>query len=63
MTLEGSNFHQMVPNLKGNGVVGIEKYQGVLWIVFIILYKFETFFGDDDRKTKITRKLFKFPQG
>ena len=50
MTLQGSKFHQMVPNLKGNGMVSIKKYQGGLWIIFIVLYNYATLFGDDDKK-------------
>ena len=52
MTPEGSNFHQMVPNLKGDGMVGLKKYQGGLWILWIILYTSATFFWDDAKKAK-----------
>ena len=61
MTLEGSNFHQMVPNLKGYGMVSIKTSQGGLWIIFIILYTSSNFFGANDKKTKITRKLCSNP--
>ena len=61
MTLEGSNFHQMVPNLKGDGTMSLKKFQGVLWIIFIRLYTSENLFGDNDKKTKITRKLYSNP--
>ena len=40
MTLEGSNFHQMVPNLKWNGMVSIKTYKfcfGTLLSEFIPL--------------------------
>ena len=50
MTLEGSNFHQMVPNLKGNGMESIETSKVVLWILLIINWTFATFFGADDKK-------------
>ena len=50
MTLEGSNFHEMVPNFKWNGMVSIKQSQVVLWILCIILYTYETFFGADDKK-------------
>ena len=52
MTLEGSNFHQMVPNLKGDGMVSIKNYQDGLQIICKILYTFETLFGDDDKNSK-----------
>ena len=52
MTLEGSKFHQMVTNLKGDGMVSLKEYQGGLWILFIILYTSKTLFGADDKKTK-----------
>ena len=61
MTLEGSNFHQMVPNLKGDGMVSIKKSQGVLWILCIIFYTSENFFGANYKNTKITRKLCSNP--
>ena len=38
MTLEGSKFHQMVPNLKGNGMMSLKKSQVGLWILSIRLY-------------------------
>ena len=57
MTLEGSKFHQMVQNFKGDGMVSLKKSQGGLWIIFIRLYTSATLFGDDDKKPKITRKL------
>ena len=61
MTIEGSNFHQMVLNFRGNGMMSIKKYQGVLGILFIILYTSTNFFGDNDKRTKITRKLCSNP--
>ena len=53
MTLEGSNFHQIVPKLKGNGMVSIKKYEVVLWILRIILYTSTTMFGADDKRPKL----------
>ena len=61
MTLEGSNLHQMVQNLKGDGMVSLKTSQGVLWIIFIILYTYASMFGANDKNTKITRKLCSNP--
>ena len=61
MTLEGSNFHQMVPNLKGDGMESLKTSQGVLWILFIILYTSTNLFGANDNNTKITRQLCSNP--
>ena len=52
MTLEGSNFHQMVPNVKGDGMVRHKTSQGGLWIIWIRLYTYETLFGADDKNAK-----------
>ena len=52
MTLEGSNFHQMIPNLKGNSMVSIKTSKGGLWILFIKLYTSATLFGADNKKAK-----------
>ena len=52
MTLEGSNFHQMAPNSKCKGMVSLKTYQCGLLLIFIILYNYETLFGDDDKKAK-----------
>ena len=57
MTLEGSNFHQMVQNLKGDGIVSLKNTQFFLWILCIILYTSTNLFWSNDKKTKITRKL------
>ena len=61
MTIEGSKFHQMVLNFKGNGMMSLKKYQGGLWILFIILYTSTNFFGANDKETQITRKLCSNP--
>ena len=53
MTLEGFNFHQMVLNLKCNGMVSNIKYQYGIWTICIRIYTSETLFGYYDKKTKI----------
>ena len=61
MTLKGSDFHQMILNLKGDGMESIKTSQGVLWILCIIIYTSANLFGANDKKTKITRKLCSNP--
>ena len=61
MTLEGSNIHQMVPNLKVNGMMSLNTSQFVLCILFIRIYTSANLFGDNDKNTKITRKLCSNP--
>ena len=63
MTLEGANFHQMVPNLKGYGMVSIKKSQGVLWILFIRLYTSANVFWDNEKKTKLIGNCVQIPKG
>ena len=45
MTLEGSNFHQIVQNLKGDGMVSIKKIQFGLWILLLEFIPLQTFLG------------------
>ena len=54
MTLEGSNFHQMVPNLKLNGIISIKTYKYGLWIIYIIFVPLKTCLG---LMTKIPKLL------
>ena len=61
MTLEGSNFHQMVPNLKVNGMMILNTSQVGLCIILIILYTSANVFGANKKNTKITRKLCSNP--
>ena len=61
MTVEGFEFHQMVPNSKGDGMVSLKKFKFFLWILCIRLYTSENLFGANDKKTKITRKLCSNP--
>ena len=61
MTLEGYNFHQMVPNLKVNGMMSLNTYQFGLCILLIIIYTSANFSWVTDKNTKITRKLCSNP--
>ena len=61
MTLEGYNFHQMVPNLKVNGMMSINTSKVGLFIIFIRLYTYAKMFWANDKNTKITRKLCSNP--
>ena len=61
MTLEGLNIHQMVPNLKGDGMVSTKTSQCFLWIICIIFNASTNFFVANDKNTKITRKLCSNP--
>ena len=51
----------MALNLKGDGMVSVKKYQGVLWILCIIIYTYEKKNWADDKNAKITRKLCSNP--
>ena len=61
MTLEGSNFHQMVLNLKGDDMVHLKKSQGVLWILCIILKASSNLFGSNEKKTKLLGNYVQIP--
>ena len=61
MTLEGSNFHQMVPNLKVDDMVSIKKSQGVLWIIFIRIYTYANFFGVIKKIPKLLGNCVQIP--
>ena len=61
MILEGSNFHQMVSKLKGDGMVSIKKSQGGLWILCFILYIFANFFGANDKRPKLLGNCVQIP--
>ena len=61
MTLEGSNIHQMVPNLKGDGMKSFKTSQCVLWIISIIFNSSTNLFVGNEKNTKITRKLCSNP--
>ena len=61
MTLEGSNFHQMVPNLKRDAMVSIKKSRGGLCILGIIICTYANFFGANEKNTNVTRKFCSNP--
>ena len=61
MTLEGSNIHQMVLNLKGDGIMSLKTYQCGLWIIFIIFNSSTNLFVANEKNTKITRKFCSNP--
>ena len=61
MTLEGLNIHQMVPNLKGDGMESLKTSQCVLWIIPIIFNASAKNFVANEKNTKITRKLCSNP--
>ena len=61
MTLEGSNFHQMVPNLKCNDMVSLITPQYGIWTLFIRLYTSENFFWVKVKQYNFTSKLCSNP--
>ena len=61
MTLEGLNIHQMVPNLKGDGMESLKTYKFILGIIPIIFNSSTNLFVASEKNTKITRKLCSNP--
>ena len=56
MALGGSNWHQIVPNLKWNGMVSVRTLQYYLLTLLVWLQASATWFGDNERKCKFPRK-------
>ena len=62
MTLEGSNFHQMAPNWKGDGMVSIKKSQFFLWIIFLSYFiPLQTCLGLMKKRPKLLRNCDQIP--
>ena len=61
MTLEGSNYHQMVPNLKCKGMVSLITSQYGIWKLCIIIYTYTNLFCIKVKQCNFTRKLCSNP--